>query len=193
MIWCLESISKWLRAGWVRSLVMNTWGIFLSMFLCVQFFHNKIVLYANLIILDPSLFHMLPQLEFSHKVIIIKRKKMKFISFKENVLFEMSPFYAAWSTCKTMHCSQLQWFSVDYLLWISVLHPALNPDTWLSCQKLMLISHLFSFPVAFRAPQREGTLSVISKACGFPRQIVYLIKKIEERCTLFVWNYINIL
>lgn len=37
---------------------------------------------------------------------------MKFISLKENVLFEMSPFYAVWSTCKAMHCSQFQRFSV---------------------------------------------------------------------------------
>lgn len=37
----------------------------------------------------------------------------KFISFKQNVLFEMlSSFCVSCSKCKTMHCSQLKWFSV---------------------------------------------------------------------------------
>lgn len=81
----------------------------------------------------------------------------------------------------------------DYRLSIFVVRAVLNPDTIFSCQKSMLTSHLFSFPVAFRAPHREGAGSAITKTCSFPRQIVYLMKKIEERSTLFVWSYINIL
>ena len=81
----------------------------------------------------------------------------------------------------------------DYRLSIFVVRAVLNPDTKFSCQKSMLTSHLFSCPVAFRAPHREGAGSAISKTCSFPRQIVYLMKKIEERSTLFVWSYINIL
>lgn len=116
----------------------------------------------------------------------------KLISSRQNVLFVMfSSFHVAWSKCKIMHCSQLKMFSVTIFFqslpfmqfWIRIHNfPARS-----SC--LLLIGFHFLLPSELH---REGALSALSKMCGFPGQIVYLMKKIEERSTLFVWSYINI-
>lgn len=117
----------------------------------------------------------------------------KLISFKQTVLFVVSSsFHAAWSKRKIMHCSQLKMFSVTIFFqslpftqfWIRIHNfPARS-----SC--LLLIGFHFLLPSELH---REKVLYLASlRRAAFPGQIVYLMKKIEEWSTLFVWSYINI-